>query len=386
MKRTKFWYTVFMLSLLVAEVPRTRQEIEHELLRVRGEIEIRELYFSRLAAALADRDLNEEYMESDQTTIDWLRHNCRLTQQAAADRIKIGEKLAAMPETETALYNGEVGIQHLAVMARTAVAIGDAFDETDLLPLARKHSPGRFWHESLHYRHSKRPKDVAHEQTDLTESRKLSVSTAEDGCLVLTGVLDPVGGAAVRGVLENLAKPMGKHDFRDRPKRLADALVEGLTHSGKVRVQMQVTSSVETLLGLLGAPGAEAEFSLPVSSATVERWACDCSLTRVLMQESVVIDVGRSQRVINGPKRRALVARDKHCQWPGCERPASWCDGHHIVHWINGGGLELDNMVLLCQRHHWLVHEGGWQLVKSDEGELLPVAPPHYFRFPRAPD
>ena len=178
----------------------------------------------------------------------------------------------------------------------------------------------------------------------------------------------------------------GEADHRPREKRLADAMVEGLTVGGRVNVQMQVTSSVETLLGLLGAPGAETEFSLPVSSRTVARWACDCSITRVLMKDSVVVDVGRSQRVIGGPKRRALIARDKHCQWPGCERPASWCDGHHIVHWIDGGGLGLENMVLLCQRHHWLVHEGGWQIVKSETDGIVPVAPTTLFGMPRGPD
>src|SRR6266545_4016877 len=353
-----------MLDLVSPEIPTSRSELEHELLRIRGEIEIRELYFARLAAELAYRDRHEEYVESEQTTIDWLRHNCRLTQQAAADRIHIGDRLPVMPRSEDALYYGEIGIQHLAVMARTAVAVGNAFDESQLLPQA--HSPGKFYHLSLHYRHSLRPKDVADEQAGLMEGRQLSMSTAEDGCLLLNGVIDPVGGAALRTALEPLAKPMGRHDYRDRKQRLADALVELATGGGKVKVQMQVTSSIETLLGLLGSPGAETEFSLPISSKTVERWACDCSLTRVLMQDSVVIDVGRSQRTIAGAKRRALIARDKHCRWPGCERPASWCDGHHIVHWINGGGLELENMVLLCQRHHWLVHEGGWQ-IRSEE-------------------
>jgi len=374
-----------MLQLVAAEVPGTRQEIEFELLRVRGEIELRELWFSRLAAALAALDDTDEE-EREQTTIDWLRHNCRLTHNVAADRVRIGEKLPQMPRSEDALYNGELGIQHLAVMARTAVAVGDGFDESKLLGLAKKLSPGRFYHESLHYRPSLRPQEVAEEQADLVENRRLSMSTAEDGCLVLNGVLDPVGGAAVRTTLERLAKPMGKHDHRDREKRLGDAIVELATHGGKVKVQMQVTSSIETLLGLLGAPGAETEFSLPVSSKTVERWACDSSLTRVLLQDSVVIDVGRAQRVIAGPKRRALVARDQHCQWPGCERPASWCDGHHIVHWINGGGLELENMVLLCGRHHWMVHEGGWQIVKSDADGILPVAPMHTLGLPRGPD
>jgi hypothetical protein len=64
-----------------------------------------------------------------------------------------------------------------------------------------------------------------------------------------------------------------------------DALVEVITHGGQHNVQLRVTSSIETLLNLTGATGAEMEFSLPVSSETVERWACDCSLTRVLMQD-----------------------------------------------------------------------------------------------------
>jgi len=374
-----------MLQMLVAEVPTTLHEIETELLQVRGEIEIRELWFSRLAAArgaLEGSDLDR----GGQTNVDWLRHNCRLTQQAAADRVHVGEKLSEISDSEDAFCNGEIGFQHLTVMARTAIAIGEGFDESKLLPLARKHSPGKFYFEAMHYRHSIQPKEVALEQADLAENRHLSMSTGEDGCLLLNGVLDPVGGAAFRTAIEALARPMGKHDHRDRPKRLADALVE--LAQRKLRVHMQVTSSVETLLGLIGAPGADTEFSLPISFKTVERWACDCNLTRVLMQDSVPIDVGRSQRTIKGPQRRALIARDKHCSWPGCERPASYCDGHHLRHWKDGGGLELDNMVLLCGRHHWMVHEGGWQLVKNEEQDLLAVAPMLTFGMPlpRGPD
>jgi hypothetical protein len=156
---------------------------------------------------------------------------------------------------------------------------------------------------------------------------------------------------------------------------MADALVEIITHGGKHDVQLQVTSSVETLLGLVGAEGAEMEFSLPVSSKTVERWACDCSVTRVLMQDSMVIDVGRAKRVVSGPTKRALHARDGHCLWPGCERPASWCDGHHLIHWINGGSTNLDNLALLCHRHHRMVHEDNWQLVKTDDGRIMTIAP-----------
>ena len=135
------------------------------------------------------------------------------------------------------------------------------------------------------------------------------------------------------------------------------------------RTHLQVTASVETLLQRRGAPAGDLEFSLPISAASVERLACDCNLTRILLSsDSAVIDVGRSKRVVCGAARRALNARDKGCRWPGCERPAAWSSAHHVVHWAQGGGTDLADLVLLCYRHHWMVHEGRWQLVKTDGG------------------
>ncbi len=91
--------------------------------------------------------------------------------------------------------------------------------------------------------------------------------------------------------------------------------------------------------------------------------------------DSMIIDVGRTRRVVNGSRSRALKARDKGCRFPGCDRPASWTNAHHIVHWARGGTTDLANLVLLCHRHHWMVHEGGWQLVKRDDGTLLTLPP-----------
>ena len=58
-----------------------------------------------------------------------------------------------------------------------------------------------------------------------------------------------------------------------------------------------------------------------------------------------------------------------------------------MVHWIHGGSTNLDNLILLCHRHHWLVHEGGWQLVRSDNGRMLTIPPvTEYQRLARGPD
>jgi Domain of unknown function (DUF222) len=360
-------------------------QIALEMVGVRQQIDRLEVHFSQLAAAFRRSEFWEE--EGSYSALDWIRFNCRMTSNAAADRIAVGERLASLGESRHSMEQGEIGFAHLTVLARTATAVGKAFDETKLLNLARENSPGRFHYKCMHYRHSVNAEAYAREQAELVERRSLRLGTADDGCLLISGILDPIGGALVRTALEPLARKSGAHDDREPELRYADALVELASRGGKQSVQIQVTSSVETLLGLIGAPGADTDFSLPISSRTVERWACDCSITRILMKDSVVIDVGRAERVIKGPRRRALIARDQHCQWTDCDRPASFCEGHHFKHWIRGGGGEIENQILLCGRHHWKVHEGGWQLIKTDDGRVVPVAPTITFgELPRRPD
>ncbi len=368
----RLFYFGLMLQV-VDEDLRTGPRLAQELIDLRAEIDRLELRFSEAAFAFAE----SRYWDHDgsNTAIDWLRVNCRMTSVTAGDRVAVGERLSELPESVKAMQAGEIGFAHVTVMARTANAIRGPFDEAALLPIARECSPGKFHYKSMHYRHAVNAADYAAQQEELVENRRLKLSTAQDGCLLISGILDPVGGAVVLTALRPLTRPSGAHDDRKPEQRNADALVEFASRGGRQTVQMQVTASVETLLAAVGAPGAENEFTLPISAKTVERWACDCSITRVLMQDSVVIDVGRAERTISGPRRRALIARDRHCQWPGCERPGSWCDGHHMVHWIDGGGGEIDNQVLLCLRHHHKVHEGNWQLVKTDDGRLLPIAP-----------
>ncbi|HLQ15164.1 MAG TPA: DUF222 domain-containing protein, partial [Candidatus Eisenbacteria bacterium] len=279
------------------------------------------------------------------------------------------------------------GFAHLTTMARTANALDERFDEAPLLQKARANSPGKFYRICEHYRHAADPKRYAAEQAEQVEDRYLKLSTWQDGSLMISGQLDPVGGAAFLTAVKPLARKMGADDDRSQERRYADAVVE-LASGGGSQAQIQVTSSVETLLGLAGAPAAEMEFSLPVSSKTIERLACDSSIARVLLDsESLVIDVGRSKRVVSEPGRRALNARDGSCRWPGCERPAWRSAAHHVIHWIHGGTTDLDNLVLLCHRHHWMVHEGNWQIVHGDDGRMLTIPPTVTFGPPaRGPD
>ena len=120
------------------------------------------------------------------------------------------------------------------------------------------------------------------------------------------------------------------------------------------------------------------DFAPPISAETMQRYTCDCTLTRVVLDaRSVVIDVGRGRRLVNGPMRRALDAGDGGCVWPGCDRPSRWCEPHHKVPWAAGGGTSVGDAALLCHRHHWLVHEGRWQPVFAEgSGTAVKVVPP----------
>ncbi|MDQ3781689.1 MAG: HNH endonuclease [Actinomycetota bacterium] len=72
--------------------------------------------------------------------------------------------------------------------------------------------------------------------------------------------------------------------------------------------------------------------------------------------------MGRATRTVTAAQRRAIAVRDRGCRFPGCHRPLSWCDIHHIVHWANLGPTDLDNLLPLCRYHHTLVHEHGFAI------------------------
>ena len=319
-----------------------------------------------------------------------------MTSRAAADRVAVGEQAAAVASSAEAMESGEIGFPHLALIARGAEALAQSgssrpFDEKRLLDKAREFTVGRFRNFCHHERHANDPAGYASQEREAAQARSLELSTGEGGMVWIRGVLDPEGGAVLRTALYPLARRNGKGDTRRRDRRLGDGIVELAHHAldggrlprrGGQRPHLQVTTTLETLRRESGAPGADLEFSLPISAAAVERLACDCSVTRVLLNaDSQVIDVGRTTRKIPASTRRALNARDQVCRWPGCHRTASWTAGHHVRHWIRGGPTDLSNLVLLCYRHHWMVHEGHWQLVKTPDGGYLSIPPtPGLFR------
>ena len=102
----------------------------------------------------------------------------------------------------------------------------------------------------------------------------------------------------------------------------------------------------------------------------MKRLLCDCSVVIVADDENGdPLDVGRKQRTVSTPLRRALYARDRGCTFPGCHRKR-YLAGHHLTHWINGGETTPENMTLLCAYHHKQLHEGGFGIVREEGGTL----------------
>jgi hypothetical protein len=393
----------------------TPTEMAEELIQLRHACDLLELHFAALAAEFAATEEYERW--GSVSPVDWIRHECRMSAYAAANAVCVGEQAAALPESVAAVAAGAIGFPHLTLLASTARAVRtsptptpalaspveagpagkgvDGFDETALLAQAREHSVSRFRFDCAHARHAGDALAFLEQQNRGVEFRRLELSPCGDGGLALRGLLDAVGGAALRTALEPLARRSGRDDERNRERRLADALVElshhaldsgGLPSRGGQRPHLQVTASVETLQGLAGAPAGELAFSVPIAAATVQRLACDAGVTRVLLgADSAVIDVGRALRVPSGATRKALATRDGGCVWRPCDRPAAWTEAHHLRHWAHDGPTDLANLALLCYRHHLMVHEGGWQLVRTDDRGVIAIPPVSGDRFQRDP-
>jgi len=252
----------------------------------------------------------------------------------------------------------------------------------------------QFGHDCAHLRHAADAATFLYDFAASADGRRLKMQHFAQGGMSIRGCFDEEAAAILRTALEPPAKRGGPDDHREREQRQADALVELATHSldsGVVprrhgqRPHLQVTATLETLMGLAGAAAGELELAPPIPATTVQRLACDASVVRVLLdQESAVIDVGRARRLPSGATRRALTRRDGGCVWPGCDRSASYTSAHHLRHWAHWGATSMENLVRLCGRHHWRVHEGGWQLTRTDKGVI--VLPPVFESMrPRAP-
>jgi hypothetical protein len=148
-----------------------------------------------------------------------------------------------------------------------------------------------------------------------------------------------------------------------------------LPDNGGERPQVVVTVALDPLTRALGVGLLDTGDTL--TPEAVRRLACDASiLPAVLDGAGQPLDLGRERRLFTGPVRRALVLRDGGCAFPSCDRPAKWCETHHVRHWLDGGVTVPGNGVLLCRLHHRVIHRGDWTVHIGTDGrpEFTPPA------------
>lgn len=110
--------------------------------------------------------------------------------------------------------------------------------------------------------------------------------------------------------------------------------------------------------------------SMPASAA--DQRACESGYVPVTVNAcGNPLDVGRERRLFAPRQRIALAVRDGGCRWRGCDRPASYCEAHHIDEWSGGGRTDIDRGILLCRFHHMNLHHRGWRITRSGTGDFV---------------
>jgi hypothetical protein len=224
------------------------------------------------------------------------------------------------------------------------------------------------------------PDELALREARAAERDALAVRLLPDGGITLRARYGVAAAAVILPVLSAYAAPSqavgGPPDTRDTDTRQAAALVDicaaasGAADAPTVRGEpphVNVTISLESLRGDLGQLPGVLGHGAPISAGLARRLACDAKIIPlVLGPAGEPLDIGRANRLWPIGVRRALEARDQGCAFPGCERPPTWCDAHHIVWWVRGGPTSVENGVLLCRRHHTLVHQDDWHIHLRD--------------------
>ncbi|HEX5089407.1 MAG TPA: DUF222 domain-containing protein [Nocardioides sp.] len=348
------------------------------------------------------------------STADWFTHLAGLSRREGRRAVVHARQLVTERQrTLEALRRAEVSADQAGIIcdavdtlpssptlrARGEQALLDEGRQLDATELART---ARHLADVVDPDRAKRRDEAALEREERAahSGRFLAVTDDGAGGVRIKGAGSVEDGAVLRAALLPLTRPAPavdpdtpgcqvETDPRDHGARMFDALVELAQHaldtervpsSHGARPRLAITVDFQTLATGLGRePAAEAttDDGLRLSVAAVRRLACDAELIPVCLgTDGEVLDVGRLSRLITLVLWRALVARDRHCTFPGCTRPPVMCHAHHIIHWVDGGRTCLDNLVLVCGEHHRVLHHTPWQVRLNPDDRRPDYLPP----------
>jgi hypothetical protein len=402
----------------LAELPDARVEEDFAELHRAAE-----LLQAELLRRLADIDRRRLFERTGHlSAVAWLAAAFKVAWGTAREQVRMARALREMPHTRRALDAGELSLSAARVLVTTRDADPEAFGqcESELVEAARIHSMGDLGRVAAYWRQAAERHQGLEGEEKLRDRRRLHASVTFLGMVRLDADLDPETGeavmAALRAVVDAESRSPREGDDRTPAQQRADAMgvicrqyldLAGRPLVAGERPHITVTVGAEVLeegsngprpvddghgaleggsgehpgtgpgaggisalgpVGLAGGGVCELDHVGPVDPETARRLACDASVMRVVMSAaSEPLDIGRRTPVIPPGMRRAVIIRDRHCRFPDCDRPHTWCDAHHLVHWADGGPTALPNLLLLCRRHHRMVHQrGGFRLELVD--------------------
>jgi Domain of unknown function (DUF222)/HNH endonuclease len=336
---------------------------------------------ARRLALLAHIDRRRTWaLDGHLSTASWIVDRFGTSWSVATERVKMAKALENMPQTKKALDAGEISSCSFRILASASAAHPEAFigSEEILVQAAHRHSVRGLRRAVAYWRELADADQGVDGSERAWNERHLHVSPTLHGMVRVDGDLDPETGetliTALRAVMDAERRSGDGGDARTPPQRRADALLEICRQwldrldrpdvAGE-RPHLTVTMDLNALEGRIGLSGFD--HTGPIHPETARRIACDASVSRVITRgSSEPLDVGRRTPVVPSGLRRAVVVRDGTCRFPGCDRPHRWCDAHHVIHWADGGHTALQNLVLLCRRHHRIVHIGPIRLEMAD--------------------
>jgi Domain of unknown function (DUF222) len=216
--------------------------------------------------------------DGNATVVTWLSRLCGMSATSVADRLCVGTQLESLPKIAKALRTGEISYQSTSLLCHLRDQLGDKrelFDENEMLDLARRHSVGSLRYLCRYARHVADPDGFFNEAEADFALRRLDINQMQDGMFCVDAILDPVAGAALKTALDALAKRLGPDDDRSHKQRMADgvgelvhqALDQGtLPRRNGVKPHVSLTTTIEGLKNEVGAPPADLELSLPIST------------------------------------------------------------------------------------------------------------------------
>ena len=221
----------------------------------------------------------------------------------------------------------------------------------------------------------------------------LHLSSTLGGRWALDGDLDPLSGEVLDTALRLADDARAEGEPRRTPaQRRAQGLVDicqffldRRDHPAGSRHRPHI-NLVVGLDDIRAGRGGKLPDRVVLDGPSTASLVCDSVLHRVLMAGSTILDHGAGTRTISPALFNALVVRDRHCRFPGCDRPAAWCDCHHVVHVEHGGSTCPENACLLCRRHHTRLHRPGWSATMAADGELVVTDPDGRAHTSRPPD